>query len=598
MTSDSNTIYAECILPYDTTTIRVLHLNPGERDDQIEGSLKLLDLGTEPPPQYDCISYVWGNLGSTRSAIVNQKDVAITGSLHEVLRHLRSKSKALTVWADALCINQTDVDEKTRQVALMAEIYRRCSKVYIWLGLPEAGSLTGNPFQFLERFVKGRHIYEFPGFHRDVSTGCWRWEVNEACNNILNDFLHVVRSPWWTRAWTVQECLLPDNTLIMFGTWTITWPDLVNAKQIKNNHSDGETHCCKEAVNVFHPHQLFLIEEWMWHLGRGQDYGEIARGESMTSWYTFSRAILAFSSRQSLDPRDKIYSMLSLATHPVYRDFRPNYREDVSTVYTDIFTRMVREANGDFTCFMGGGFGSPMPGLPSWVRDFSQTRPLGVVAVEERRLRFVELYQASLAPPLQPVWNERNELHHKGTYADTVKAVGLCTPGFSTELRNVFSQWLGLCQQVMSTCEPHVLRNSFSRIVCGDICKISGTSQFRRAREPDFPEEDTWNRLMNGDLSALDSHTYGWGLNFGIWGRCFFTTYTDRMGLCYPNTLPGDEVWVMKGVQVPFVVRPLETADAGCAINYSFLCDCFLNGIMDGELGEREKSMERPIVLI
>lgn len=54
----------------------------------------------------------------------------------------------------------------------------------------------------------------------------------------------------------------------------------------------------------------------------------------------------------------------------------------------------------------------------------------------------------------------------------------------------------------------------------------------------------------------------------------------------------------MMGVQVPYVVRPLERADAGCASKYSFQGDCFLNGIMDGELGEKEKSMERPIVMV
>ena len=70
------------------------------------------------------------------------------------------------------------------------------------------------------------------------------------------------------------------------------------------------------------------------------------------------------------------------------------------------------------------------------------------------------------------------------------------------------------------------------------------------------------------------------------------------MGLCHPNTRPGDEVWVMWGIRVPFVVRPLELADAGCAGKYSFLGDCFLYGIMDGELGEKEKSMRRPIIMI
>ena len=59
------------------------------------------------------------------------------------------------------------------------------------------------------------------------------------------------------------------------------------------------------------------------------------------------------------------------------------------------------------------------------------------------------------------------------------------------------------------------------------------------------------------------------------------------MGLCHPNTVLGDEVWVMRAIRVPFVLRPLEPTDAGCAGKYSFLGDCFLDGIM--ERGVRRK---------
>ena len=145
-------IYAECVLPLDRAAIRVLHLKPGDENDRIEGSLRLLELDTEPPSQYDCVSYVWGNPKSTNSAIINDKDVPVTKNLHDILRHIRSKAKTVVVWADAICINQSDPSEKSRQVAFMAEIYRHCSKVFVWLGLPELERLTGNPFGFLGAF--------------------------------------------------------------------------------------------------------------------------------------------------------------------------------------------------------------------------------------------------------------------------------------------------------------------------------------------------------------------------------------------------------------------------------------------------------------
>lgn len=54
----------------------------------------------------------------------------------------------------------------------------------------------------------------------------------------------------------------------------------------------------------------------------------------------------------------------------------------------------------------------------------------------------------------------------------------------------------------------------------------------------------------------------------------------------------------MRGVLLPFIVRPRELADAGCASRFSFLGDCFLDGIMYGEMGEKEKLTDRSIVMI
>ena len=261
---------------------------------------------------------------------------------------------------------------------------------------------------------------------------------------------------------------------------------------------------------------------------------------------------------------------------------------------------MLQETDGDFRCLMGSGFGSSMPGLPSWVRDFSHSSPVGVVPIEERRMWYDGLYQASTANRHQLKLSEDRELHYQGTYAETVKAIGPHIPAYNAVFGEALSQWFELCKETMGTCEPRVLRNTFYRIICADVCKqLLKGPEFRRARETDFPEEeDVWNRLLGGDIFALDFRGYGWGMNFGLLGRCYFTTFTGKMGLCHANTLPGDEVWVMSGVQVPFIVRALEPADAGCAKTYMFLGDCFLDGIMDGELGEKEKSMQRPIVMV
>lgn len=264
---------------------------------------------------------------------------------------------------------------------------------------------------------------------------------------------------------------------------------------------------------------------------------------------------------------------------------------------------MIQETGGSFTNFMGVGFGSSLPGLPSWVRDFSQTNIPGAIAGEERRIWNIALYHASSAQPLPVRWDENKELHYQGMFVDKVKVVGpsifpegtSSKPGFG----GVLCQWLDICKGAIGVCKPTVLRHTFSRIICGDVCMsiVRGEKRFRRTSEADFPDEDAWWRLIRGDLTALDMRGYGWGLNFAMWGRCFFATDAGRMGLCYPNTLPKDEVWIMRGVQVPFILRPVVCSKGEQACVRSLVGDCFLSGVMDGQLSEEEKLLARPIII-
>jgi hypothetical protein len=60
------------------------------------------------------------------------------------------------LWIDGVCINQTDILERNRQVQLMGEIYSRASCVLIWLGdvgiSPNEGYSTAPP-AVLETFA-------------------------------------------------------------------------------------------------------------------------------------------------------------------------------------------------------------------------------------------------------------------------------------------------------------------------------------------------------------------------------------------------------------------------------------------------------------
>lgn len=58
----------------------------------------------------------------------------VTKNLEIALQNLRSASGRVAPWVDALCINQKDNKEKTKQVQLMKEICTKARKTWILLG--------------------------------------------------------------------------------------------------------------------------------------------------------------------------------------------------------------------------------------------------------------------------------------------------------------------------------------------------------------------------------------------------------------------------------------------------------------------------------
>ena len=69
----------------------------------------------------------------------NGYEVEVTENLAQALQHLRRESESIYIWADALCINRQDVNEKNHQVVLTEDIYAYAGEVVVWLGPDEEG---------------------------------------------------------------------------------------------------------------------------------------------------------------------------------------------------------------------------------------------------------------------------------------------------------------------------------------------------------------------------------------------------------------------------------------------------------------------------
>ncbi|KAK8183560.1 heterokaryon incompatibility protein-domain-containing protein, partial [Phyllosticta capitalensis] len=114
------------------TQFRVLKIHPGATGAPLEADLVHASL--TDAPQYQALSYTRGSPEPPFYMSCNGVEMRITKSLHDALCNARKEGETLTIWADAVCINQKDVAEKSVQVALMREIYARANGLFIWIG--------------------------------------------------------------------------------------------------------------------------------------------------------------------------------------------------------------------------------------------------------------------------------------------------------------------------------------------------------------------------------------------------------------------------------------------------------------------------------
>lgn len=112
---------------------RILTLFPGDMDTPLFCTMQIIDLN-HPPFAFEALSYVWGKAKSPEHLFCDDGHLEITMNLDKALRHLRLSSMSRRLWVDAICIDQTDLAERARQVQYMRLVYKRASRTIVWLG--------------------------------------------------------------------------------------------------------------------------------------------------------------------------------------------------------------------------------------------------------------------------------------------------------------------------------------------------------------------------------------------------------------------------------------------------------------------------------
>ncbi|KAL2198994.1 heterokaryon incompatibility protein-domain-containing protein [Corynascus similis CBS 632.67] len=283
--------------------IRLLRLMP-HRDESAPIQCQLFDYtlldsgkGTH---LYEALSYVWGSEEKPHSPT------------HHSLNRI--------IWIDAICINQSDTEERNRQVQFMAEIFAKATRVVVWL----EEATTGGDRTHGETTTDSNQALE------EIRVAADR-QTTKALNSMTNQqaVLTLLQRSWFQRIWVLQEVAAARQVLIMCHSTEI----------------DGSTFC--SGLNMLNTLSLDPDNQ-----GRFHSIAYLINGANLRPKYATSRAgrfsldirplgelMDMYHNRKATDPRDKIYALLGMSSDDhIPTGLFPDY--DIS--WKELFHRLVK----------------------------------------------------------------------------------------------------------------------------------------------------------------------------------------------------------------------------------------------------------------
>ena len=127
-------------LNYRLKEIRLLTLSRRSQhipfEDPLMCSIDIVSLRDSSAPLYDTASYTWGESRDFSKIYINGKARMVPASAEKALKCIRlhTGTRDRVIWIDAICIDQNDFDERSQQVRIMGDIYKRSVSNLIYLG--------------------------------------------------------------------------------------------------------------------------------------------------------------------------------------------------------------------------------------------------------------------------------------------------------------------------------------------------------------------------------------------------------------------------------------------------------------------------------
>lgn len=349
--------------------IRLLRVYPGRYDEVVRCSLSVVSL--DDRPEFEALSYVWGNAGDTWTVHVDKVSFPATTNLESALRNIREHSceatnelipATLDVWIDAICINRSNVEERNHQVRMMRDIYSQASHVLIWLG-------PGDPHSdYL--FDKACN----KGFIQDIesSLATARLPNREQIRVTAVVARNLVRRPWWSRVWVVQELVLArQDPTVLCGSKMCSWSTiarLVLAVHMWLRDTPGELLPSYEVIPTLNP-QLNVGATVSMFARLRREY---QAGGSLGASIPFDLSAQC----NVTDSKDYVYGCLGFLSQQASSGFEVDHRKSAHEIYHKATTAAFRHNPVEFlgTSIINLRFWPSCEHAPSWVPDLSQQR--------------------------------------------------------------------------------------------------------------------------------------------------------------------------------------------------------------------------------
>ena len=384
--------------------IRLIHVLPENHHSLVENSLcqhhgdpypsestnpvsvTVSHVSLDNAPAYTALSYNWGDETQKLAILVNGAPFMVTTNLEAALRHLRLRDESLTLWVDALCIDQENEEEKSEQLEHMRHIYSQAISVIAWLG--PAVDNSDIAMQWIQQYG-GRSFELDIGTKPDLRLR-YLLETVEASGKDLVDkrlkgfiedlkeqfspanlehtgfdtaLLDLFKRAYWSRIWVVQELTSASRLLFMCGNETMTDDSLNHALRLLRNFGQYRRLHWDHDTPIAHSKEASIISI---DIGNPINLLKFRRAAGPSPLIHLLRSFRHF---QATDPKDKVLALLGIARDVEALGLHPDYRKSCKEIYTDLARTLIQ--NGYIEVLSLCKFPKQIAGLPSWVHDWS-----------------------------------------------------------------------------------------------------------------------------------------------------------------------------------------------------------------------------------